>query len=152
MALNRSDKSRILCRYFPGMTRSSEMSTEPSLSGHLSTAQAGGSQLTIVRMGLLEETLLSGGARWQDLRSAGLFTAATEEGVEGLGHDARGARAAVSDGVVGMIAGSALCVRHGRSPRGKSEDLTIPSPSFSPQGLTVSNSTRNAGSHKAHYG
>ena len=32
MALNRSDKSRILRRYFPGMTRNSEMSTEPSLS------------------------------------------------------------------------------------------------------------------------
>ena len=29
MALNRSDKSRILRRYFPGMTRNSEMSTEP---------------------------------------------------------------------------------------------------------------------------
>ncbi len=32
MALNRSDKSRILRRYFPGMTRNSEMSTEPSIS------------------------------------------------------------------------------------------------------------------------
>ena len=32
MALNRSDKSRILRRYFPGMTRNSEMSTEPSVS------------------------------------------------------------------------------------------------------------------------
>ena len=30
MALNRSDKSRILRRYFSGMTRNSEMSTEPS--------------------------------------------------------------------------------------------------------------------------
>ena len=30
MALNRSDKSRILRRYFPGMTRNSAMSTEPS--------------------------------------------------------------------------------------------------------------------------
>ena len=30
MALNRSDKSRILRRYFPGMTCNSEMSTEPS--------------------------------------------------------------------------------------------------------------------------
>ena len=30
MALNRSDKSRILRRYFPGMIRNSEMSTEPS--------------------------------------------------------------------------------------------------------------------------
>ena len=32
MALNRSDKSRILRRYFPGMTRNSEMSTEPRVS------------------------------------------------------------------------------------------------------------------------
>ena len=32
MALNRSDKSRILRRYSPGMTRNSEMSTEPSYS------------------------------------------------------------------------------------------------------------------------
>ena len=32
MALNRSDKSRILRRYFPGMTRNSEMSTEPRQS------------------------------------------------------------------------------------------------------------------------
>ena len=31
MALNRSDKSRILRRYFPGMTRNSVMSTEPKL-------------------------------------------------------------------------------------------------------------------------
>ena len=30
MALNRSDKSRILRRYSLGMTRNSEMSTEPS--------------------------------------------------------------------------------------------------------------------------
>ena len=35
MALNRSDKSRILRRYFPGMTRNSEMSTEPSLGGRI---------------------------------------------------------------------------------------------------------------------
>ena len=102
-------------------------------------------------MGLLEEMLLSGGARWQDLRSAGLFTAATEEGVEGLGHDARGARAAVSDGGSGMIAGSALCGRHDQGPQGRSEDVTIPLPSLFPQGLTVSISTQNAGSHKAHY-
>ena len=33
MALNRSDKSRILRRYFPGMTRNSEMSTEPNTMG-----------------------------------------------------------------------------------------------------------------------
>ena len=32
MALNRSDKSKILRRYFPGMTRNSEMSTEPRSS------------------------------------------------------------------------------------------------------------------------
>ena len=33
MALNRSDKSRILRRYSPGMTRNSEMSTEPNQIG-----------------------------------------------------------------------------------------------------------------------
>ena len=38
MALNRSDKSRILRRYFPGMTRNSEMSTEPN--EHTKTVQA----------------------------------------------------------------------------------------------------------------
>ena len=32
MALNRSDKSRILRRYSLGMTRNSEMSTEPSIT------------------------------------------------------------------------------------------------------------------------
>ena len=42
MALNRSDKSRILRRYFPGMTRNSEMSTEPSLREGRSTVEAGG--------------------------------------------------------------------------------------------------------------
>ena len=35
MALNRSDKSRILRRYSPGMTRNSEMSTEPSSKDQL---------------------------------------------------------------------------------------------------------------------
>ena len=39
MALNRSDKSRILRRYFPGMTRNSEMSTEPSLNKTHMTAK-----------------------------------------------------------------------------------------------------------------
>ena len=35
MALNRSDKSRILRRYFPRMTRNSEMSTEPRECRHI---------------------------------------------------------------------------------------------------------------------
>ena len=35
MALNRSDKSRILRRYFPGMTRNSVMSTEPRECRHI---------------------------------------------------------------------------------------------------------------------
>ena len=39
MALNRSDKSRILRRYFPGMTRNSEMSTEPSLGSAIAVAE-----------------------------------------------------------------------------------------------------------------
>ena len=50
MALNRSDKSRILRRYFPGMTRNSEMSTEPNdffgrvlPFGHVSTPFCPGS-------------------------------------------------------------------------------------------------------------
>ena len=41
MALNRSDKSRILRRYFPGMTRNSEMSTEPSTLLSRSVSGAG---------------------------------------------------------------------------------------------------------------
>ena len=35
MALNRSDKSRILRRYSPGMTRNSEMSTEPRVGSSI---------------------------------------------------------------------------------------------------------------------
>ena len=112
---------------------------------------AGRSLRTIVRRGLLEESVLSGGSGGPGrLRPGELPSPSPVEGVEGLGHDAGGAGAAVSAGVGGMIAAPALCVRHGRSPRGKSEDLTIPFPSFSPQGLTVSNSTHNAGSQKAH--
>ena len=111
---------------------------------------AEGSQRTIVRTGLREEPVLSGGSGGPGrLRPEEPLSPSPEEGVESLGHDARGARAAVSAGGSGMIAGPALCVRHGRSPRGNSEDLTIPFPSLSPQGLTVSNSTHNAGSHKA---
>ena len=46
MALNRSDKSRILRRYFPGMTRNSEMSTEPSqLLDHVEALEARISEL-----------------------------------------------------------------------------------------------------------
>ena len=80
-----------------------------------------------------------------------IFPASAEEGIEGLGYDVPGERAAVNTGVGDMIAGPALCIRHDRSPRGNSEDLTIPFPSLSPQGLTVSNSTPNAGSPKARY-
>ena len=111
---------------------------------------AGRSQRTIVRTGLLEEPVLMSGGPGR-LRPREHLSPSPEEGVEGLGHDARGARTTVSAGVGGMIAAPALCVRHGRSPRGKSEDLTIPFPSISPQGLTVSNSTNNAGSHNAVY-
>ena len=107
---------------------------------------AGRSQRAIVHTGLLEEAVLIGGPRWPGrLRPGELLPPAAEEGVEGLGHNVRGARAAASAGVGGMIAGPALCVGHDRSPREKSEDLTIPFPSFSPQGLTVSKSTHNAG-------
>ena len=114
---------------------------------------AGRDQRTIVRTELLEEPVLSGGSGGSGpLRPGELLSPSAVEGVEGLGHDVRGTRSAVSAGVGGMIAGPALCVRHDRSPRGRSEDLTIPFPSFSPQGLTVSNSTHNAGSHKMGYG
>ena len=102
------------------------------------------------------EVIGRGGTEWRSrrfgrLRPAELLSPPAEDGVEGLGHDGRGARAAVSAGVGGMIARSALRVRHGQSPRGKSKDLPIPFPSFSPQDLSVSNSTHNAGSDNACY-
>ena len=98
-------------------------------------------------LGSLEEPVLGGGPG--RLRPGELLSTSPGEGVEGLGHDVRGARAAISAGG-GMIAGPALRVRHGQSPRGKSEDLTIPFSSLTPQGLTASNSTHNAASQKAH--
>ncbi len=111
---------------------------------------AGRDQRTIVRAGLWEEPVLSGGsAGFGRLRPGEPLSPSAVGGVESLGHDVRGARAAASAGVGDMIAGPALCTRHDRSPRGKSEDFTIPLPSFSPQGLTVSDSTHNAGSHKS---
>ena len=56
---------------------------------------AGRSQRTIVRTGLLEEPVLSGGSGGPGrLRPRELLSPSPEEGVEGLGHDARGARAA----------------------------------------------------------
>ena len=45
MALNRSDKSRILRRYFPGMTRNSEMSTEPSTSRQVAENTAAATEI-----------------------------------------------------------------------------------------------------------
>ena len=100
----------------------------------------------IVRAGVARR-----GRRLGRLRTAGLFMPAAEEGIKGLGHDVRCARAAISAGPGGMIAGPALRGRHDRGPRGRIEGVTIPLPSLFPQGLTVSNSTQNAGSHKAHY-
>ena len=86
------------------------------------------------------------------LRPGMLLSSSPEEGVEGLGHDARGARGAVSASADRAVAGPALCVRHVLGPRGKSENLTIPFPFLlPPQGLTVSNSTHNAGSQKANF-
>ena len=70
----------------------------------------------------LESKLTSG---FSALTPRELLSPSPEEGVEALGHDARGSRAAVG---VGMNAGPALCVGHGRSPCGKSEDLTMPFP------------------------
>ena len=100
----------------------------------------------IVRAGVARR-----GRRLGRLRTAGLFMPAAEEGIKGLGHDVRCARAAISAGPGGMIAGPALRGRHDQGPRGRIEGVTIPLPSLFPQGLTVSNSTQNAGSHKAHY-
>jgi hypothetical protein len=56
-----------------------------------------------------------------------LLPPAAEEGVESLGHDARGARAAVSAGGNGMIAGPALCVRHSltRVDSGRGQNRTL---------------------------
>ena len=52
MALNRSDKSRILRRYSPGMTRNSEMSTEPSqVPGILHAGEVSWTQDTILFIG-----------------------------------------------------------------------------------------------------
>ena len=100
----------------------------------------------IVRAGVARR-----GRRLGRLRTAGLFMSAAEEGIKGLGHDVRSARAAISAGPGGMIAGPALRGRHDRGPRGRIEGVTIPLPSLFPQGLTVSNSTQNAGSHKVLY-
>ena len=88
----------------------------------------GGSRRTIVRTGSEEAALRGGGGESGRLRAWRLFPASPEEGIESLGHDGRGARPAVSTG--GLIAGPPLYVHHDRSLRGKSEDLTIPVPSF----------------------
>ena len=50
MALNRSDKSRILRRYFPGMTRNSEMSTEPSITTSVQGGMWGDARMTARRL------------------------------------------------------------------------------------------------------
>ena len=97
----------------------------------------GGGQGNIVRTGLLQEPVLSGGSEWSVwLRPGETLSPSAGGRVEGLGHDVRGTRVAVSVVVSDMIAGSALCVRHDPSPRGRSEVLTIPFPSSSPQSLT----------------
>ena len=80
-----------------------------------------------------------------------ILSRSAEEGVEGLGHNVRSAPTAVSADGSGMIAVPALCIRHDRSPRGNSEDFTIPFSAFSSQGLTDSNSTHDAVSQKAPY-
>ena len=94
-----------------------------------------------MRAELPEETLLSGGSGGSGrLWPRGLLPASAEGGIEGLGHDVRGARAAVSAGVGHAVALSALCVGHVLGPRGKSESLTLPYPSLHRQGATVINS------------
>jgi hypothetical protein len=94
-----------------------------------------------MRAELPEETLLSCGSGGSGrLWPRGLLPASAEGGIEGLGHDVRGARAAVSAGVGRAVALSALCVGHVLGPRGKSESLTLPYPSLHRQGATVINS------------
>ena len=107
-------------------------------------------QRPILRTRLLEEPVLSGGSGGSGpFRPRESFSLSAIEEVEGLGHDVLGARTAAGTDVSSMIAGSALCLRHDRSPRGKSEDFTIPFPSLSPQSLTVINSTHNAASRNS---
>ena len=54
------------------------------------------------------------------------FSLSTEEGIEGLGHDGRGARVAGSSDVSRAVAGPALYVGHWLGPGGVVENLTTP--------------------------
>ncbi len=60
MALNRSDKSRILRRYFPGMTRNSEMSTEPRQTAAAALHFAGARAITVINPTLAHAAELAG--------------------------------------------------------------------------------------------
>ena len=84
--------------------------------------------------GLLEKPVRAEGRGGTGrLRTWRLTLTSAEKGVEGLGHDARGARVALSADS-GVITGPALRVRHDRGPRGGIEDMTIPLSSLFLQG------------------
>ena len=81
MALNRSDKSRILRRYFPGMTRNSEMSTEPSASRSVSADVWASGGVSLGAGGMVGAVVAWGAAL---LRPAGATVAVVEaRGVAG---------------------------------------------------------------------
>ena len=97
---------------FPGLLRALRAKARPACR----PGSAGRDQRTILRTGLLEEPVLSGGSGGSGrLRPGELLSPSAVEGVESLGHDVRGARTAISAGVGDMIAGPALGVRHDRS-------------------------------------
>ena len=72
------------------------------------------------------------------LRRHMFLAPAAVERVEGLGHDGRGARVAVSACFGGTVAGPAIDVGHDLGHLVKSESFTIPSPTALSQGSTVS--------------
>ena len=62
---------------------------------------------------------------------------AAVEGVEGLGHNVCGARAAVSPGVGLAVAGPACEVHHGQALEGRVESLTVDPAAVESQGPAV---------------
>ena len=85
---------------FPGISRDLREQATPARR----PGSAGRSPPTIVRSELLEKPVMSGGSGGSGrLRSGEHLSPFAEEGVEGLGHDVRGAPAAISAGLGGMI-------------------------------------------------